>query len=184
MLQRVDTVVPVELQGITKTYGHTSRLEPIEVLERVAEEHVEGSSKSYDHLAANTPRLVFTSDAYHLGDNGVLTSASYIYLRPGARVRIRMAGEVLAIEADIAYRGVLDVGAIAGAFGQGAGAHGFDVGAGLTGHLEDLGFSYGLRMDYVGYWLSFSGMGTETIPGTSGVESAVRVTLRLGWAVW
>jgi hypothetical protein len=124
-------------------------------------------------------------DGYHLATNVVMPTAEYLHIRPGARGRIRLAREALVLDLEVAYRGVIGVGALATSFGEQAGAHGVDVGVGIGGNLipaMDLGLTWGVRFDYVGYFLSFAGPASDT-PGTSGSESAVRLTFLVGWSI-
>lgn len=123
-------------------------------------------------------------DGYHLGPNVVLPSAEYVYLRPALRGRVRVLREALVIDAEIGYRGVVGLGDIGPSFGAEAGAHGVDVGLGVGGNLytiSELGFTWAARFEWVGYFLSFAGNGSDT-DGQSGAESAVRGVLLLGWS--
>jgi len=123
-------------------------------------------------------------DGYHLGGNDVLPTAEYVWLRPGARARIRLMQETLVLEADLAYRAVLGEGAIRPAFGEDGDAHGVDAGVGLGGNLlaaAGLGFTWAVRFDYVGYFTSYAGA-AHAAPATSGVEESIRVTLLAGWS--
>lgn len=124
-------------------------------------------------------------DGYHLAPNTVMPSAEYLHIRPGARGRIRLAREALVLDLEVAYRGVIGVGELATSFGEEAGAHGVDVGAGIGGNLlgaMGLGLTWGVRFDYVAYFLSFAGAASDT-PATSGSESAVRLTFLVGWSI-
>ena len=123
-------------------------------------------------------------DGYHLGTNVVLPTAEYAWLRPGARGRIRVAQETLVIDLSLAYRAVLGIGALAAAFGENAETHGVDVGIGLGGNLllaAELGFTWGVRFEYVGYFTSYSGPAADE-PATSGTEGSVRFALAAGWS--
>lgn len=124
-------------------------------------------------------------DGYHLSENDVMPTAEYVYIRPGARGRVRIAQEALVLDLELAYRGVVGVGAIATSFGEQAGAHGLDVGVGLAGNLipvMDLGFTWSVRFDYVHYFLSFAGPASDAA-ATGGSESSARVTLLVGWSI-
>jgi len=124
-------------------------------------------------------------DGYHLGTNVVLPTAEYGWLRPGARARFRFLNdETLVRDAGVGYRAVLGVGELATSFGEQVDAHGFDIGVGLGGNLItalDLGLTWGVRFDYVGYWMSFAGAAADEA-ATSGVESSVRFTFVAGWS--
>ncbi|MEQ9073579.1 MAG: hypothetical protein RLP09_06940 [Sandaracinaceae bacterium] len=124
-------------------------------------------------------------DGYHLGTNVVLPTAEYGWLRPGARARFRFLNdETLVLDAGVGYRAVLGVGELATSFGEQVDAHGFDIGVGLGGNLItalDLGLTWGVRFDYVGYWMSFAGAAADEA-ATSGVESSVRFTFVAGWS--
>ncbi len=123
-------------------------------------------------------------DGYHLGPNVVLPTAEYVYLRPALRGRVRILKEAFVIDAEVGYRGVLGLGAIGPSFGEQAGAHGVDVGIGVGGNLytiAGLGFTWAARFEWVGYFLSFSGVGSDA-EGQSGEESAVRGTFLVGWS--
>ena len=123
-------------------------------------------------------------DGYHLAPNAVMGTAEYAYLRPGARARFRVAQETFVIEAELGYRGVLGIGEIRSQFGVEGDAHGVDVGLGVGGNLiraMDLGFTWGVRFDWVGYFMSFGGPASDA-EATGGEESAVRITLRAGWS--
>lgn len=129
--------------------------------------------------------LTFGYDGYHLAPNAVMPTAEYFTLRPGLRGRVRLAGETLVLDVDAGYRGVLGVGALATTFGDQAGAHGADVGVRLGGNLlkaAGLGFTWGLRFDWVGTFLDFGGAASDAL-GTRGSESALRFTALLGWSV-
>lgn len=124
-------------------------------------------------------------DGYELAPNTVMPSAEYVYVRPGARGRIRLAREALVLDLEVAYRGVVGVGALATSFGEEAEAHGVDVGVGLGGNLFpvlDLGFTWAVRFDYVHYALSFAGAANDA-PASGGSESSARVTLLVGWSI-
>lgn len=123
-------------------------------------------------------------DGYHLGPNVVLPTAEYVYIRPAARGRVRIMKEALVIDAEVAYRGVVGMGAIAGAFGEQATTHGVDVGIGVGGNLfpvAELGFTWAVRFDWVGYFLGFAGPASDA-PGVSGTESALRFSFLVGWS--
>lgn len=126
-------------------------------------------------------------DGYYLGTNDILPSAEYGYLRPGVRARFRVAQETFVIEADLGYRAVLGVGALRPAFGLQGDAHGVDVGVGIGGNLHlaaELGFSWGVRFDWVGYFMSFGsapGDANDAL-ATGGVDEGVRFTLLAGWS--
>jgi hypothetical protein len=123
-------------------------------------------------------------EGYHLGGNAVLPTAEYVWLRPGARARVRLVRETLVLEARAAYRAVLGVGALRPAFGESGDAHGVDVGLGLGGNLlaaADLGLTWGVRVDYVGYFMSFAGP-ADAAAATAGAEESVRVALFAGWS--
>ena len=124
-------------------------------------------------------------DGYHLATNAVMPSAEYLHLRPGARGRIRLAREALVLDLEVAYRGVIGLGALATSFGEQAGAHGVDVGVGIGGnliHALGLGLTWSVRFDYVAYFLSFAGPASDT-PATGGSESAARLTFLVGWSI-
>lgn len=123
-------------------------------------------------------------DGYNLASNPVMPGAEYVYIRPGGRGRVRLAQEALVLDFDVAYRGVVGVGAIAESFGEQAGAHGVDVGIGVGGNLfsvMDLGLTWGVRFDWASYFLSFAGPASDTL-AASGTESAVRLTFLVGWS--
>lgn len=123
-------------------------------------------------------------DGYHLGPNVVLPTAEYVFIRPAVRGRVRVMREAFVIEAELGYRGVVGIGALGPAFGEQAGAHGVDVGIGIGGNLFTVleqGFTWAARFEYVGYFLSFSGNGTDA-DGQSGTEEALRGTLLIGWS--
>lgn len=123
-------------------------------------------------------------DGYHLADNVVLPTAEYLALRPLARARVRMLREALVLDLEVAYRAVLGVGELASSFGDRTTAHGVDAGIGIGGNLlpvADLGLTWALRFDWVGYFLAFAGSAND-VPGTSGSESALRATFLIGWS--
>jgi hypothetical protein len=123
-------------------------------------------------------------DGYHLASNVVLSSAEYAWLRPGARGRVRIVQETLVLDLSVAYRAVLGIGALATAFGESAETHGVDVGVGLGGNLllaAELGFTWGVRFEYVGFFTSYSGAASDE-PATSGTEGSVRFALAAGWS--
>lgn len=123
-------------------------------------------------------------EGYHFSPNPILPTSELAYIRAAARARVRFMQETFALEIDLAYRGVLGNGDIAGAFGESASTHGVDVGAGLTGNLAlvaQLGFTWAVRFAYVGYFSSYSGAATDA-QGTSGSEQSIRFTLLAGWS--
>lgn len=127
----------------------------------------------------------FGLDGYWLGaGNGVLPTAEYSYLRFAARGRIRFYREAAVLEMEIAYRAILGIGQLVPDFGNAWGVEGFDIGIGMTGTLlaiSDLGFFWGARFDYVGYWLRFAGPALDA-PVSAGSDGSIRVTLRVGWS--
>ncbi len=123
-------------------------------------------------------------DGYYFSPNPILPTTEIAYLRAGARGRVRFMQETVVLELDLAYRGVLGNGDIAGAFGEGAETHGVDVGAGLTGNLAkvaELGFTWAVRFAYVGYFTSYAGTSTDA-QGTNGSEQSIRFSLLAGWS--
>lgn len=123
-------------------------------------------------------------DGFYFSPNPILPTSEIAYIRAGARGRIRFMQETFVLELDLAYRGVLGNGDIAGSFGDGAETHGVDVGAGLTGNLAkvaDLGFTWAVRFAYVGYFTSYSGTALDA-QGTDGSEQGIRFTLLAGWS--
>jgi hypothetical protein len=123
-------------------------------------------------------------DGFYLGPNDVMSTAEFGYLRPAARARFRFAKEAFVLDVDAGYRGILGVGEIAPDFGQGASAHGVDIGAAFTGNMlsvAGVGFTWAARFDYVGYFTSFSGAASDAT-ATSGTEHSVRGTVMIGWA--
>ncbi|MEZ5205371.1 MAG: hypothetical protein R2701_13620, partial [Acidimicrobiales bacterium] len=123
-------------------------------------------------------------DGFYFSANPILPTSEIAYIRAAARGRVRLMQETVVLELDLAYRGVLGTGDIAGAFGDGAETHGVDVGAGLTGNLAkvaDLGFTWAVRFAYVGYFTSYSGTAADA-QGTDGAEQSIRFTLLAGWS--
>lgn len=126
----------------------------------------------------------FGYDGYHLAANTVLPSAEYLYLRPHARARIRFVEETLVLGIEAAYRATLGRGALSDSFGADGDTHGVDVGVRLGGNLlaeADVGFTWGVGFEWVGYFLSFAGAAADS-PGDSAIESAFRLRAELGWS--
>lgn len=123
-------------------------------------------------------------DGYFLAPNPALPTTEIGYVRPAARARIRLAEETLVLDAHLGYRGVVGLGALGRAFGEGAETHGVDVGLGLTGHLlrlAELGLRWRVLLEYVGYFTSFSGRAADAA-ATSGSEESLRLTIDVGWS--
>ena len=128
--------------------------------------------------------LGFSYDGYFLGMNNVMPSAEYMGIRPALRGRVRFLQETLVLDFEVAYRAVLATGAIRDAFGAEGDSHGVDVGLQLGGNLHlaaELGFTWAVRFDYIGYFHSFGGASTD-VPGTSGEEVGLLGTFLVGWS--
>lgn len=128
----------------------------------------------------------FGYDGYHLADNGILPTAEYLYLRPGARARIRLVdnAETLVLGIDAAYRAVLSRGAFSDSFGVDGDTHGLDLGASLGGNLfaaADVGFTWAVGVEYVGIFGSYAGLATDAA-ATSSAEHHIRLRAELGWS--
>lgn len=122
-------------------------------------------------------------DAFTLGDNGVMGAARYTYLRIGGAARWAFA-DGFALVADGGLRPALSAGEIGSRYGQGAGAFGFDLAAGLVGGT-DSGFSYGVSFGYTGYALRFGGAEDARTPvtATGGFDRSLAASVRVGWTL-
>ncbi len=122
----------------------------------------------------------FGMDTFSIAQNTTLPSASYPYLRLAGAVRVAIAGNALYAQAEGAYRLTFGMGDLGPAFGTTNSASGYDINIGFGGDLG--GFSYGARFAYESFALSFTGPGTLG-PGTTGSDSAIRITAHLGWSI-
>lgn len=100
----------------------------------------------------------YAHDAFSLGPNDTIPSASYEALRIAALLRVPLMDDLLGAFLDVGPRIVLGTGDLAPTYGTSASAFGFDLLVGLAGAL-DFGLTYSARFGYVGYNLSFDGPG-------------------------
>jgi hypothetical protein len=110
------------------------------------------------------------------------------YVRPDVQGRLRLAGDLLILEAEFAGRIMVTYGDLSNTdFGSASGG-GIDWSLGLAG-IIDPGFSWRARFGYTANYVTF-GEPSETIPGDncsgwcrdSGLMEAWRITLGIGWA--
>ena len=122
-------------------------------------------------------------DVYNLATNTVLPSVEYIYLRPAARLRVRIIEEVFALDVDAGFRPVISRGDLGPAFSESGGGDtfGLDVGATLGGAF-DFGLFYGVGFAFVGYYGGYADPAGPFGDGDSVADSGVRLTLMAGWA--
>jgi hypothetical protein len=124
-------------------------------------------------------------DGFHFGPNVAFPTTEYVYLRPGVRARIRLMQEALVLDAEVAYRGAVSVGAIAETYGDGANAHAIDLVFTAGGNffpLFDLGFTWAVRFDFVKYFLFFSGPSTGP-PADTGEDASFGASFLVGWSI-
>lgn len=121
-------------------------------------------------------------DAVTLGDNGVMGAARYTYVRLGGLATWEVS-EDFVLRADIGLRPILSAGELGSLYGQGAGAFGFDMGAGFRAKT-DIGFSYGFGVGLSTYALLFSEPGELSPPvtATGGSDTSILVDTFIGWA--
>lgn len=99
----------------------------------------------------------FGVDKFTIGENLIMPSSSYTYLRLGLVADARIYEEFLRARADLGFRATFGVGDLVPTFGEDSKQRGFDVGVGLYGRIE-LGVTYGVRLGYSRYSVDFSGV--------------------------
>lgn len=123
-------------------------------------------------------------EAYELQDNPILPSVGYAHLDARAALRIRALDEQLVLRAEVGYRFSAGSGPLIERHGSLEG-NGAVVSAGIAGTVPlgaELGFGWGLDVDWQQSWLGFGGSPPGT-PAASGLERFVRGRLTLGLAL-
>lgn len=143
------SIVPVDTTAfrINVVAGYLYALEFLEV----------GASVGYAH------------DAFTLGANDTIPSATYGSLRFAVLLRVPLMEELLGAFLDFGPRIVLSTGDLTPTYGTSASAFGVDLAVGLMGAL-DFGLTYAARFGYVGYSLDFEGPGT--LPQDTAVDGS------------
>lgn len=128
----------------------------------------------------------FGLDSFTLGDNGVMASTKYTYLRLGAVADARLYEDLVRARLDIGYRIVFGVGEIgdgmaANALGDDASGGAFDLGVSLGGRI-DMGLSYALRFGFTRYGFDFTGTtGSGIPPESSFTDKALNLSVQVGY---
>ncbi|MAQ16265.1 MAG: hypothetical protein CMN30_15925 [Sandaracinus sp.] len=132
--------------------------------------------------------LGFGIESFTIGDNSVLASTRYSFLRLGVVGDARLYEQLLRLRVDFGYRIVFGVGDIAdpaadpNALGSEASGGAFDVGASLGGHLA-MGLAYGLRFGFTRYSFDFSGdAGDPEAVGSSFTDKGINLSVQIGYA--
>lgn len=116
-------------------------------------------------------------DSFTLGTNMVLPSTSYSYLRPALVATFGIVPDWLRLGLEAGYRLVFGTGDILDQFGEQVTSGGLDVGLAATGGTGL--FAYSLRLGYVHYSLSFSGVGLDA-DATDGGDGSFFVSALAG----
>lgn len=129
------------------------------------------------------PLLGFGWDSFTLGENMVMPSADYGFMRIGVVGRIGVLDEnLLYLQPEVGYRLLLGVGDLGTAFGtEASGGFSWDLGVAAGGGL-DIGLVYALRLALTQYNFSFTGAGTEAA-GTDGDDFGFSFAVQAGWAL-
>ena len=128
----------------------------------------------------------FGLDSFSLGDNGVMASTKYTYLRIGAVADARLYQDLVRARLDIGYRIVFGVGDIGNgtdpnALGDDASGGAFDLGVSLGGRI-DMGLSYALRFGFSRYRFDFSGTtGSGIPPESSFTDKGLNLSVQVGY---
>ncbi len=123
-------------------------------------------------------------EAYELQDNPILPSVGYAHLDARAALRIRALDEQLVLRAEVGYRFSAGSGPLTERLGSLEGS-GVVVSGGIAGSVPldaDLGFDWGLDVDWQQSWLGFGGS-PPGAPAASGLERFVRGRLTVGLAL-
>ena len=129
----------------------------------------------------------FGIDSFSIGDNSVLASTRYTFLRLGAVADARLYQQLLRVRLDLGYRVVFGVGDIADAtdpnhLGTDASGGAFDVGASLGGQL-DMGFAYAVRFGFTRYSFDFTGdAASDDAVGAELTDKGVSLSVQVGYA--
>ncbi|MEQ9495653.1 MAG: hypothetical protein RIT81_02315 [Deltaproteobacteria bacterium] len=121
-------------------------------------------------------------DTFALGDNGVMGAARYTYVRLGGVARWPVSASIT-LTAEAGLRPVLSAGELGTRYGQGSGAFGFDLAAGLLGRTK-IGFTYGVTASFTGYALLFSAPGplSGAVTATGGFDRSLALSTLVGWS--
>jgi len=128
----------------------------------------------------------FGLDSFSLGDNNVMASTKYTYLRIGAVADARLYQNLVRARLDIGYRIVFGVGDIGNgtdpnALGDDASGGAFDLGVSLGGRI-DLGISYAVRFGFTRYSYDFSGVTGSGIPPESSLtDKGLNLSVQVGY---
>ncbi len=124
----------------------------------------------------------FGWETYELGTNPAMPTATYPYLRPAIRARVRTLGELIVLNFEAGYRALFGRGALSDAYGPGGDSFGYDVGGGVTGTF-DFGLYYGVEFSWVQYVHNFAGSPASIGSGERGSDGGYRFTLSVGYAI-
>jgi hypothetical protein len=124
----------------------------------------------------------FGWEAYELGPNPAMPTATYPYLRPAIRARVRTIGEMIVLNVEAGYRALFGRGALSEGFGPGGDSFGYDVGGGVSGTF-DFGLFYAVDFAWVQFVHNFSGTPASIGSGQSGTDGGYRFTLSIGYAL-
>lgn len=129
----------------------------------------------------------FGLDSFTIGDNSVMSSTKYTYLRIGAAADARLYENLVRARLDIGYRIVFGVGDIGtgmddpNALGDDASGGAFDLGVSLGGRI-DMGLSYAVRFGFTRYSFDFSGLaGAGIPPDSSFTDKSLNLSVQLGY---
>ncbi len=127
------------------------------------------------------PSLGGGFEAYQLGDNPVLPTAEYPYLRVGLRARALALGELLVFDGDLGYRGLLGRDRLGSAFGPSGESFAMDASVGVSSTL-DLGLALRIELGWAAAWHAFEGSGALQ-QGRAGRDEGVRFGASVGYAL-
>jgi hypothetical protein len=121
----------------------------------------------------------FGIDRFALGNNRVLDSSLYSYVRVAGIGQLTLLDAIL-IQLDAGLRPVVSTGELGDRYGQSAKALGFEAALSIA-HETDIGFTYGARGTFSGYTLRFDR--TDTLSATGGFDSSFSAALTIGWVI-
>ena len=121
----------------------------------------------------------FGVDRFALGENDVLDSTTYSYVRIAVLGRALLF-DALRIDLQAGLRPVVNTGELGDRWSQSATALGFEVGGGVV-HETQIGFAYGLSALFSGYTMRFGA--SDRLSATGGLDSSIAVGISLGWVI-